>query len=135
MRTAVYIDGFNLYYRALKNTPYKWLDVKQLVSNLLQPKHVITELEVVYEVKVSGRNRNEATNLVAQRRGTAPQTVIDKYCRQLNKKAFEIDRLLEDENISEFRSLLEKRFINHKDIVDAFFDDIYEKTGTEEYYA
>ena len=99
------------------------------------PKALAQILEVLYEVKVSGLNRNEATNLVAQRRGTAPQTVIDKYCRQLNKKAFEIDRLLEDENIGEFRSLLEKRFVNHKDIVDSFFNDIYEKIGMEEYYA
>jgi hypothetical protein len=28
MRIAnVYIDGFNLFYRCLKGTPYKWLDV------------------------------------------------------------------------------------------------------------
>ncbi|SHJ68415.1 NYN domain-containing protein [Desulfatibacillum alkenivorans DSM 16219] len=45
MRTSVYIDGFNLYYRALKNTSYKWLDLKQLAANLLQPKHVITEIK------------------------------------------------------------------------------------------
>ncbi|ACL04282.1 conserved hypothetical protein [Desulfatibacillum aliphaticivorans] len=45
MRTSVYIDGFNLYYRALRGTPYKWLDLKQLAANLLQPKHVITEIK------------------------------------------------------------------------------------------
>ena len=27
MRTIVYIDGFNLYYRALKGTAHKWLDI------------------------------------------------------------------------------------------------------------
>jgi site-specific recombinase XerD len=26
-RTIVYIDGFNLYYRALRGTPHKWLDI------------------------------------------------------------------------------------------------------------
>jgi len=26
MRTSIYIDGFNLYYSAVKGTPYKWLD-------------------------------------------------------------------------------------------------------------
>jgi hypothetical protein len=45
MRTSIYIDGFNLYYRALKGTPYKWLDVKQLALNLLQPHNVITEIK------------------------------------------------------------------------------------------
>ncbi len=32
MRTNIYIDGFNLYYGALKDTPYKWLDLKALTG-------------------------------------------------------------------------------------------------------
>ena len=36
--TNVYIDGFNLYYRALKGTPYKWLDLS-LVCQALLPTH------------------------------------------------------------------------------------------------
>ena len=36
MRTAVYIDGFNLYYRALSRHPeYKWIDVAALARALL----------------------------------------------------------------------------------------------------
>ena len=35
-RTAVYIDGFNLYYGALKGTPYKWLDLDRYFR-LLRP--------------------------------------------------------------------------------------------------
>ena len=34
-RTIVYIDGFNLYYRCLKGTPYKWLDLKCMAACLL----------------------------------------------------------------------------------------------------
>lgn len=30
MKANVYVDGFNLYYRALKRTPYKWLNLDQL---------------------------------------------------------------------------------------------------------
>jgi hypothetical protein len=30
MNTFVYIDGFNLYYGAVKGTPYKWLDIHQV---------------------------------------------------------------------------------------------------------
>ena len=26
MRTFIYVDGFNLYYGALKGTPWRWLD-------------------------------------------------------------------------------------------------------------
>ncbi len=35
MATNVYIDGFNLYYGALKDTSYKWLDLKKLCRRLL----------------------------------------------------------------------------------------------------
>ena len=35
MQTNVYIDGFNLYYGAVRRTPYKWLNPQALVSMLL----------------------------------------------------------------------------------------------------
>ncbi len=34
MLTNVYIDGFNLYYRALKDTPFRWLDLRKLAETL-----------------------------------------------------------------------------------------------------
>ena len=34
MITNVYIDGFNLYYRALKDTPFRWLDLRKLAEAL-----------------------------------------------------------------------------------------------------
>ncbi len=34
MSTNVYIDGFNLYYGALKGTAYKWLDIRRLAEGL-----------------------------------------------------------------------------------------------------
>jgi uncharacterized LabA/DUF88 family protein len=40
MRTNVYVDGFNLYYGCLRNTPFRWLDLSRL-SALLLPKHDI----------------------------------------------------------------------------------------------
>lgn len=36
MPTNVYIDGFNLYYGAVKGTPYKWLDFTALARALLR---------------------------------------------------------------------------------------------------
>lgn len=85
------------------------------------PKALAQILEVIYEMKKSGRNRREATKIVARRRNTDPQTVIDKYCRQLGKRAYEIDRLLEDQNVKEFKVLLERKFVNHRDLIDSFF--------------
>ena len=35
-RTAVYIDGYNLYYGRLRGTSYKWLDVVALFEQILK---------------------------------------------------------------------------------------------------
>ncbi len=35
MITNVYVDGFNLYYRALKDGPFRWLDLRRLAEALL----------------------------------------------------------------------------------------------------
>jgi len=53
-RTYVYIDGFNLYYRALKGTPYKWLDLKTLFSHLLTPQNDIKAIKYFTTI-VSGK--------------------------------------------------------------------------------
>ena len=34
MITNLYVDGFNLYNRAVKNTPFKWLDLRKLAETL-----------------------------------------------------------------------------------------------------
>jgi len=44
MKTIVYVDGFNLYYGAVKGTPYKWLNVKTLCQ-LLLPKNQIIRIK------------------------------------------------------------------------------------------
>jgi uncharacterized LabA/DUF88 family protein len=44
MATYIYVDGFNLYYRALRGTPYKWLDLDQLSRRLL-PKDSIAAIK------------------------------------------------------------------------------------------
>jgi len=35
VRTYVYVDGYNLFYSCLKNTPYKWLDLYTLFSDAI----------------------------------------------------------------------------------------------------
>lgn len=44
MITNVYIDGFNLYYGAVKDTPHRWLDLSALCG-LLLPKHQINRIK------------------------------------------------------------------------------------------
>lgn len=42
--TNVYIDGFNLYYGALRKTSYKWLNVRRLCE-LLLPGNPVAQIK------------------------------------------------------------------------------------------
>lgn len=44
LKTNVYIDAFNLYYRALRNTPYRWLDLSRLCQ-ILFPSNQINAIK------------------------------------------------------------------------------------------
>ena len=52
-RTRVYVDGFNLYYGALKGTRYKWLDPVRLSARLL-PRDCAIEKVLFFTARVSG---------------------------------------------------------------------------------
>lgn len=53
MRTHVYVDGFNLYYGAIKGTPYKWLNLVQLAKQVLPASHIIERVKY-FTARVSG---------------------------------------------------------------------------------
>jgi len=88
------------------------------------PKSLSQILEVIYEIEINGHSRTEATNRVANNRGTAPQTVTDKYCRQLGKKAHEIDHLLAEPGYRQFKELLKSKFSRHAQIIDTYFESL-----------
>ncbi|MBA2633926.1 MAG: NYN domain-containing protein [Chloroflexi bacterium] len=52
-RTHVYVDGFNLYYRALRGTPYRWLDLSA-VCKVLLPNNDIRSIGY-FTARVSNR--------------------------------------------------------------------------------
>ena len=54
--TNVYIDGFNLYYLALRGTPFRWLDFGKLAS-LLLPQHDIGRIRY-FTAKVVNRSKD-----------------------------------------------------------------------------
>ena len=54
MRTSIYIDGFNLYYGAVKDTPYKWLNLDALCRLLLAQHHTIDHIKY-FTAQVSAR--------------------------------------------------------------------------------
>jgi len=58
MRTIIYTDGFNFYYRAVKNTPYKWLDFKSPFEKLLSKNNEITQIKY-FTALVSGKTNTQ----------------------------------------------------------------------------
>jgi len=85
------------------------------------PQALSQIFEVIFEIKIKGRSRIDATGIVARRRDRAPQTIIDKYCRQLRKSAYEIDALLEEDNLQRFKQLLKNKFKNYENTIGSFF--------------
>ena len=53
VKTHVYVDGFNLYYGALRSTGFKWLDLAAM-CRLLLPAHDILRI-AYFTARVNGR--------------------------------------------------------------------------------
>ncbi|MGD2037479.1 MAG: hypothetical protein PVH28_06310 [Desulfobacterales bacterium] len=88
------------------------------------PKSLAQILEVVYEMEINGYSRTEATKRVAHKRGTSPQTITDKYCRQIGKKAHEIDQLLSEPGYENFIKILESKFDAHRQVIESYFETL-----------
>lgn len=88
------------------------------------PNALAQILEMIILVKNQGLSRIEATHRVADLRGITTQAVIDKYDRQLGKKAYEVDELLMTSNIDEFKTLLIERFPYHSKVIESTFEEI-----------
>ena len=63
-KVYVYVDGFDLYYGALKRTPYKWLDLAAL-CRLMLPNDSIEQIKY-YTARVSARPRNPSAPIDQQ---------------------------------------------------------------------
>lgn len=74
-------------------------------------------IEVALLVRGGAYTRPSATRFVAKRHGVAPQTVLDKYARQLGLTASQFDRLLEQADYRELKQLLKSKFPSHSDVV------------------
>lgn len=75
-------------------------------------------LEVVRLVCGGAYTRTTATQYVARQYKVFPQTVLDKYCRQLSLTAAQFDRLLEEPGLSELRKKLKTKFPMHTQTID-----------------
>jgi uncharacterized LabA/DUF88 family protein len=54
LRCRVYIDGFNLYYGALKGTPYKWVNLRKMCEQLA-PKDATIDRIKYFTAKIVPR--------------------------------------------------------------------------------
>lgn len=79
LRTIVYVDGFNLYYRSLKKTPHKWLDLHKMLSLLLPAeKHDIISIKY-YTARISSSRFSKS------KKGPDAPTRQDTYLRALKQ--------------------------------------------------
>ena len=89
VRTRVYVDGFNLYYGALKGTPFKWLDPVRLTALLLPRQYQIDRLRY-FTARVSGKLDSRAParqQIYLKALATRPEVDIH-YGRFLAKTAW-----------------------------------------------
>lgn len=75
-------------------------------------------LEVAQLVRGGAYTRTAATQFVAKQHRVFPQTVLDKYCRQLELTANQFDRLLAQENVAELRQVLRSKFPEHAEVIN-----------------
>lgn len=105
MKTTIYIDGYNLYYGVLKNTPYKWLDVVKLFSDITHQQNPNSEI-----IAVKFFTAPIKTNLATH--GEASQKSQMDYHRALERKhsCFEL--------IEGYFSLSEGRYPKYQKPID-----------------
>ena len=59
LRTYVYVDGFNLYYGAVKRTEFKWLDPVKLAYQVLPSDHTVERLRY-FTARITGARDPDA---------------------------------------------------------------------------
>jgi hypothetical protein len=62
-KVNVYIDGFNLYYGAVKSSPFKWLDLAALCHRMLPADHIqsIKYFTAILSVTPTSRHVSKST--------------------------------------------------------------------------
>ncbi len=82
------------------------------------PKALREILEVMRLVFGGAYTRTAATQFVAKQHGIFPQTVLDKYCRQLQLTASQFDGLLEQKGLVDLRRILRSKFPAHTEVIE-----------------
>ena len=75
MKAFVYVDGFNLYYGSVKDTPHKWLNIHRMCE-LLLPKNLIIGIKY-FTAKIHPRPDNPQKHIRQQVYWRALNTLPD----------------------------------------------------------
>lgn len=86
--TIVYVDGFNVYYGAVKGTPYKWLDYEALCRQLLPSDNIVKIRYFTARVKElpDRPGARQRQNIYLRALGTLPLLEIHYSRFTLHKK-------------------------------------------------
>ncbi len=79
MNTNVYIDGFNLYYRALKDTPFRWLDLRKLAETLFPQDDIRRVCYFIARLDPRPGNPNQPRRQLVYLRALATLPSFDAY--------------------------------------------------------
>jgi uncharacterized LabA/DUF88 family protein len=76
MRTIIYVDGFNLYFRLLQKRPaLKWLNIKALAEHVLKPINQIVAVRY-YTARVSARSARHDNKSTSTRWRRSPKISV-----------------------------------------------------------
>ena len=79
MITNLYIDGFNLYYRALKDTPFRWLNLRKLAETLFPADSINRVCYFTARLDVRPGNPGQAQRQLIYLRALATLPGFDDY--------------------------------------------------------
>ncbi|MFV1991923.1 MAG: hypothetical protein ACC652_14420 [Acidimicrobiales bacterium] len=77
--TIAYIDGFNLYYGALKGTPYKWLDLESFVQRLLPKDDVVKIRYLTARITARAEDPQQAVRQETYLRALATCSLVELH--------------------------------------------------------
>lgn len=77
-RAVVYIDGFNFYYGAIKDTPHKWLDLQGYAERLLNEDDVLY-VRYITSIMVGASSSRQAVFLNALSTRPKVKTVLGQF--------------------------------------------------------
>ena len=92
-RAIVYIDGFNLYYGALKRTPFKWLNL-QAFAEAITPRQFTVERARYFTAKVSPTPANPSVHV-------RQSAYLDALCAHCSKVQIHLGHFLRHKAMAE----------------------------------